>query len=298
MPASPQSSAPAIAENASRPNPPNISSPTAPNRKIENSSRIPGAATGSSRPEKNDVAGADKSYTQALPAQPQIAEPKDTAKTATTSQEEQGERGPANSSPPGDADDGDGARATARMLARLKEPQDASPGTAIPGDVLPQASERAIPPSDGRSPEAFTDCDECPLVSPAGDNDVFGGNGRVAVSLTEITLADWDRCVADRACQPYELPPAGTRRETIVEVGPHEAEAYRAWLSSTSGKSYRLIMSPRRREATAQRCNNARRNNSGWEWLEDNADPACPPAASDDRPDAPRGFKVFRKIVP
>ena len=58
---------------------------------------------------------------------------------------------------------------------------------------------------------------------------------------------------------------------------------------------YHVAAPPR---AVAQRCNSARRNGSGWEWLDDDAERACPPAASDDRPDAPRGFKVFRKIVP
>jgi hypothetical protein len=186
------------------------------------------------------------------------------------------------------------------MLARLKEPQDAQSGTAFPSDAAPPATEDGAPPLwDGLSPQAFTDCDECPVISAAGSNAMLGGRARAAVSLTEITLADWDGCVADRACLPYTLPTRGSRRETIVEVAPREAEAYANWLSTISKQTYRHVMSPRRREVVARGCNGARRNNSGWEWLDDNADPNCPPqSASETGPDALRGFRVFRRVGP
>jgi hypothetical protein len=181
------------------------------------------------------------------------------------------------------------------MLARLKEPQG-----AIPSETVPPASENgASPVRNGLPPDAFTDCDECPVISAAGSNEMLGGRGRAAISLSEITLADWDGCVADSACPPYDRPTRGSRRETVVEVGPREAEAYATWLSATSGKSYRHVISPRRREAAAQGCNGARRNSSGWEWLDDNSARNCPPvSASETDPDTPRSFRVFRRIIP
>jgi curved DNA-binding protein CbpA len=294
---------------------PNSASLPEPNRNAANSNRTPGTATANpSPPAKNGVPLAEKTYTQALPAQPAPAEARSQSeeaqgKSETARSGEATDRptaGEVSSFPVPDLDQdqgpgSQGARGTARMLARLKEPQGAQPGAALPSETLPAATENAAPPSrQGLPPDAFSDCDECPVISAAGSNEMFGGgDARAAVSLTEITLADWDGCVADRACPPLDLPARGSRRETIVEVGPREAEAYANWLSTTSGKAYRHVMSPRRREAEAQRCNGARRNSSGWEWLDDNADRNCPPpSASEQSPDARRGFRVFRRVVP
>ena len=256
---------------------------------------------------KNDGPAADKTSTQSLPRKPTLSE----LLGADTETDSEAADGPApnsvNSSPPPNADQGlgaapqgDSARATARMLARLKEPQGAQSSTAIPSETVPPASENgASPVRNGLPPDAFTDCDECPVISAAGSNELLGGRGRAAVSLSEITLADWDGCVADSACPPYDRPTRGSRRETVVEVGPREAEAYATWLSATSGKSYRHVISPRRREAAAQGCNGARRNNSSWEWLDDNSARNCAPvSASETGPDTPRSFRVFRRIIP
>lgn len=256
-------------------------------------------------PAVNGGQGGDKNYTQSLPRQRSFGETLGETDTLSERTTEPGADGPGSSSPQ-DADEnldapprGNGARATARMLARLKEPDGAQSGGVEPGESLPPPSEYAPPPPrDGLPPDTFADCDGCPLISTAGRNEAIGGTGRAAISLTEITLADWDGCVADRACIAYEGPTRGSRRDTIVEVGPREANAYAAWLSGTSGKNYRHVMSPRRREAAAgQRCNNGRRNNSGWEWLDDNSIRNCPPQSpSEAGPDAPRGFRVFRKM--
>lgn len=287
---------------------PNAATPPEPNRNAANSEQNNGATGNPSSPAKNGSPSADQNYTQALPAQPSLAEALGEPETATASEATNGTAADGvSSSPAPDADQGQGAapqgdnaRATARMLARLKEPQGARPSTAAPSERTPSATGNAAPPlRDGLPPDAFADCDECPVISAAGSNEMLGGTARAAVSLSEITLADWDGCVADRACPPYDRPARGSRRETIVEVGPHEAGAYVNWLSATAGKTYRHVMSPRRREAAARRCNGARRNSGGWEWLDDNSIRNCPPpSASETGPGAPRGFRVFRKIVP
>jgi cytoskeletal protein RodZ len=255
---------------------------------------------------RNSSPGADKTTTQSLPAaRPTLTELLGAAERETvsgTTTEAVANR--VSSLPDSDlgqdaAPQGDNARATAKMLARLKEPDGAAPA-AVPSETVPPGADNAAPPvRDGLPPDAFADCDGCPLISAAGSNESLGGNGRAAISLGEITLADWDGCVADRTCLPYDRPARGTRRETIVEVAQRDAETFVSWLSATSGKNYRHVMSPRRREATAPGCNGAKRNSSGWEWLDDNSARNCPPqSASENGPDAPRSFRVFRKMLP
>jgi cytoskeletal protein RodZ len=261
-----------------------------------------------SPPAKNTSPDVDNTSTQALPPRPTLTELLG-ASDVGTAREATNDPGANRVSPlpvpeadqPDSAEPrGDSARATARMLARLKEPQGAQSSTAVPDETPPAAEDTPPPLRDGLPPDTFADCDGCPVISAAGSNEMLGGTGKAAISLTEITLADWDGCVADRACPPYDRPLRGNRRETVVEVGPREAESYVAWLSANSGKNYRHVMSPRRREAAAgQRCNGGRRNNSGWEWLDDNSVRNCPPpTASETGPDAPRGFRVFRKLGP
>jgi hypothetical protein len=127
---------------------------------------------------------------------------------------------------------------------------------------------------------------------------MLGGEVRAAVSLGEITLADWDGCVADRACPPYERPLRGSRRETVVEVSPREADAYVNWLSRTSGKTYRVVMAPRRQASRPQGCNDGRRNSSGWEWLDDKSSRNCASQpAAEQSAESPRSFRVFRRVA-
>ena len=300
--------APAIVAN----NPPPADQPNAGNALETNqNAAIPdqnnGLTVNPAPAAKNGGSGTDKSSTQSLPRRPTLTEllgASDNEVTSETANEEPTEV--PRSSPPPDVDQDQrslpqsgSARETARMLARLKEPQSAQSSNAIPSETVPPTVENDSPASrTGLPPDAFTDCDECPVISAAGSNDMLGGRGRAAVSLSEITLADWDGCVADSACPPYDRQARGSRRETVVEVGPREAEAYANWLSAASGKSYRHVMSPRRREAAAQGCND-RRNSSGWEWLDDNSARNCPTvSAAEAGPDAPRSFRVLRKLVP
>jgi curved DNA-binding protein CbpA len=269
-------------------------SPAEPNRNAAQSSKEGGADI-RARASKREAAGTEKTYTQALPEQTPQAEAPQAPPIETASAEDPPDKDRGSPVPAAETDEGQNARAAARMLARLKEPEGARAGGDLPGDG--SASESAAPSQNGLSAHTFADCDECPPVSTAGSNAMFGGKDRAAVSLTEITLADWDGCVADRACPAYQGQQSGSRRDTIVEVGSREAESYAKWLSSISGKNYRPIISPHRRDAVAQRCNSTRRNGSGWEWLDDDAERACPPSP-EQSPDGPRGFRVFRRVIP
>lgn len=65
-----------------------------------------------------------------------------------------------------------------------------------------------------------------------------------AVSKDELTFADWDACVAGGGCNGYRpsdqswLPRA---QRPAINVDWHDAQAYVAWLSRVTGKTYRLL---------------------------------------------------------
>ncbi len=65
-----------------------------------------------------------------------------------------------------------------------------------------------------------------------------------AVSKDELTFADWDACVAGGGCNGYQpsdqswLPRA---QHPAINVDWDDAQAYVAWLSRVTGKTYRLL---------------------------------------------------------
>ena len=59
------------------------------------------------------------------------------------------------------------------------------------------------------------------------------------VSKYEITEAQWRACVAEQACAP--LRHALGDSYPVTNIGWQEANAYVEWLSSRTGKSYRLL---------------------------------------------------------
>ena len=68
-----------------------------------------------------------------------------------------------------------------------------------------------------------------------------GGNKRISVAKHEVTFADWQQCVDARACRHRP------KRRNYVEdnhpvsgVSWRDAQQYIAWISSETGKSYRL----------------------------------------------------------
>lgn len=115
------------------------------------------------------------------------------------------------------------------------------------------------PPPPGSE---FQDCPDCPrmIVLPAGAF-VMGSTPdepgrrldeapRHAVSFAqpfalgrfEVTLAEWDACVAGGGCprlEPYEDGWSRGRRP-VINVNWRDAQAYVAWLAAKTGKPYRL----------------------------------------------------------
>ena len=130
--------------------------------------------------------------------------------------------------------------------------------------VLKPEAERALKPKD-----AFRECaKDCPemVVVPAGEfmmgspttekgryNNEDDGRDRqhkvaiaspFAVSKFDVTFADWDACVSVGGC-PTEgrANDAGWGRgnQPVIYVSWGDAKAYAAWLSTMTGKAYRLL---------------------------------------------------------
>jgi len=108
----------------------------------------------------------------------------------------------------------------------------------------------------------FRDCSDCPemIAIPAGNFTMGsppseegryqdeGPQHRVtiaeafALGLYDVTFAEWDACVTDGGCNGYRPSDNGwgRARRPVINVSLKDAEAYAAWLSRKTGKSYRL----------------------------------------------------------
>jgi formylglycine-generating enzyme required for sulfatase activity len=164
-----------------------------------------------------------------------------------------------------------------RVAAVAPPVQQATP----PSPVQPAVG---IFPSDGRtalSPEkeralkrgdTFKECDKCPemVVVPAGSftmgspaNEVGRRNDEspqhsvtmsksFAVGRFAVTFDEWDACVAGGGCNGYK--PAdqgwGRGRRPVINVSWDDAKAYVTWLSSKTGKTYRLLSEAEREYVT------------------------------------------------
>lgn len=115
----------------------------------------------------------------------------------------------------------------------------------------------AVPPAEEAPGAAFRDCTDCPELAriPAGSfrmgpgpsDMVKPGEGPAvdvtiakpfALARTETTVAEWNLCVAAKACPA--LPIAASRRSPAVNVSWADVQGYLAWLSKETGKTYRL----------------------------------------------------------
>jgi formylglycine-generating enzyme required for sulfatase activity len=120
--------------------------------------------------------------------------------------------------------------------------------------------ERALKPGD-----TFKECGDdmsCPemVVLPAGDFTMGSPrserghdsseepqhkvslSGPFAVSRFELTFEQWDTCVAYGDCAPGISDSGyGRGRQPVINVSWDDAQHYVAWLSSMTGKHYRLL---------------------------------------------------------
>ena len=117
-------------------------------------------------------------------------------------------------------------------------------------------------PAAGDTPRGpFKDCDVCPVmvVVPAGsfvmgspvDEEGHSADeepqhpvtiGRpFAVGKYEVTVAEWDACVANGACAGERASNPVGDRQPVTGVSWDEVQAYLRWLSQRTGKPYRLL---------------------------------------------------------
>jgi formylglycine-generating enzyme required for sulfatase activity len=120
--------------------------------------------------------------------------------------------------------------------------------------------------------DMFKECDVCPemIVVPAGEF-IMGApeseedsedNERpqhkitiakpFAVGRFAVTFDEWDACVADGGCRNYRPPDRGwgRGRRPVINLWWDDAKAYVAWLSNTTGKTYRLLSEAEREYVT------------------------------------------------
>ena len=154
--------------------------------------------------------------------------------------------------------------------------------------VLSTAKEQALKPGD-----SFKECaEDCPemVVVPAGSFMMGGPNNAeqpqhtvtfakpFAVSKYELTFADWDACVTGGGCNGYKPVDQGWGRgqQPVINVDWDDAQAYVAWLSAVTGKTYRLLTEAEYEYATRAGTtypwgddigrNNANCNGCGSKW--------------------------------
>ena len=123
---------------------------------------------------------------------------------------------------------------------------------------LTDAQERGLKPGD-----TFRECPQCPhmVVIPAGefmmgspeaeqqrDNDE-GPRQNVkiaepfAAGAFEVSFDEWDACVADGGCNGHRPSDVGwgRGRQPAVILSWDDAQAYVGWLSTETGRPYRLL---------------------------------------------------------
>lgn len=161
------------------------------------------------------------------------------------------------------------------LLAPAQQSQRApSSVTPVVGIFSPSRSIAPLTASEaaGIQPmDTFRECQSCPemIVIPAGqfmigspqnepDRNANEGPQRpvnftkkFAVGKFAITFEEWDACVAGGGCEGYRPADEGLRgRFPVINVSWSDAQTYVAWLTKTTGKSYRLLSEAEREYVT------------------------------------------------
>jgi formylglycine-generating enzyme required for sulfatase activity len=128
---------------------------------------------------------------------------------------------------------------------------------AVVSLVCAAGASRAAESDAQRLPgELFRDCLDCSelVIVPSGEFEMgstakpseqpvhhvsIGKN--FAIGRRDVTFAEWDRCVAGSGCK-FSPPDQGWGRgdRPVTDVSWDDAQEFVAWLTKTTGKSYRL----------------------------------------------------------
>ncbi|PPD31300.1 MAG: hypothetical protein CTY20_00745 [Hyphomicrobium sp.] len=154
------------------------------------------------------------------------------------------------------------ADAERQRLAMLQQ-QDAET-KRVEAETARKRAEAANPTQPG---QVFRDCADCPemVVVPAGSfmmGSPASEKGReadegpqrrvtitkpLAVGRFEVTWAEWESCVAAKACDNGPVATAGgdqgwgKGKRPVINVSWNDAKAYAGWLSKKTGQPYRLL---------------------------------------------------------
>jgi len=131
-------------------------------------------------------------------------------------------------------------------------------GSPVPAPADPEPSPAVGMPAGEPTPGlVFRDCDRCPdlvVIGPgafAMGSDDFDTEKPVhrvviakpfAMGRSEVTIAQWDACVADGGCsrRPSGQGRGGPTSLPVGELSWRDSLAYVEWLSRVSGNAYRL----------------------------------------------------------
>ncbi len=175
------------------------------------------------------------------------------------------------------------------------------------------AAEPPIEPGRGQGGlSQFADCDGCPVMAVLPSEARAGTAARratprkrrrtVAISRSEITIAEWNVCVADGACARYSSAGGTDPHRPVRGIRPREADAFIKWLSRKTGHPYRLVSAGEAERRQRAAFDSGKRKCTGWEWLEDNPR-SCTrggvrSAAKAKPPEALDGLRVMRPLRP
>jgi formylglycine-generating enzyme required for sulfatase activity len=125
--------------------------------------------------------------------------------------------------------------------------------------VLSAEQERALKPKDPfRECAKDKDCPEMIVIgagefmmgSPASEKGHIPNEGPqhkvtiarpFAVSMFDVTFADWDACVSVGGCPQVSDSSMGRGKRPVINVLWSDAQKYVAWLSKMTGRTYRLL---------------------------------------------------------
>jgi formylglycine-generating enzyme required for sulfatase activity len=132
-----------------------------------------------------------------------------------------------------------------------------------------QSERRCFKLGTGKT-EQFKDCPTCPelvvvpagsfmMGSPASEQGRDAGEAQVRVSIPApfavgrfaVTFDEWDACVAAGGCNGNISDEGwGRGKRPVINVNWEDAKAYAKWLSSETGKTYRLLSDAEREYVT------------------------------------------------